>query len=188
MTSTDTKTGTQAAARPAAIYARISQDPGSTVEGVRRQIRKALKRVDGRPGDWRMSDLPGSPVDPKHLGGGHWPPGVFVDHDSCADAENCRQEYRRMQAAMERGEVKVVVSKALDRLWDTLAETAEALVKMRAADVRLELFDTAPSLALDGRLVQVFPATWAGGLADPGAAAPAAPTAVPTMTDRVREW
>ena len=186
MTSTDTKTGAQAAAQPAAVYARISHDPGNTLEGVRRRIRKALKRVDGRRGDWHMSDLPGSPVDPKHPGGEQWPPGVFVDHDSCAAADNCRQEYRRMQAAMDRGDVKVVMSKALDRLWHTLAETAEALVKMRAADVHLELFDTAPSVALDGRLVQVFPATWAAGLADPGA--PAAPTAAPTVTRRVRQW
>ncbi len=188
MTSTDTKSGAQAAAQPAAVYARISQDPGNTLEGVRRQVRKALKLVDGRRGDWRMSDLPGSPVDPKHPGGEQWPPGVFVDHEIGAGTENCRHEYRRMQAAMERGDLKVIVSKALDRLWHTLAETAEALVKMRAADVHLDLFDTAPSLALDGRLVQVFPATWARGLADPVAAAPAAPTAAPTMTDRVREW
>ncbi len=184
MTSIDTKTRAEAAAHPAAIYARISQDPGNTLEGVRRQVRKALKRVGERGGDWRMSDLPGSPVDPKHPGGEQWPPGVFVDHDIAAGAENCRQEYRRMQAAIERGEVKVVVSKALDRLWHTLAETAEALVKMRAAEIHLELFDTAPRLALDGRLVQVFPATWAAGLADPGAAAP---TALLTITDHVRE-
>jgi hypothetical protein len=183
MTSTDIKTGAQAAAQPAAVYARISQDPGNTLEGVRRQIRKALKRVDGRGGDWRMSDLPGSLVDPKQPGGEQWPPGVFVDHDIYADAENCRQEYRRMQAAMDRGDVKVVVSKALDRLWHTLAETAEALVKMRAADVHLELFDTAPTVALDGRLVQVFPATWAGGLADPCDGFATAPI----MTGRVRE-
>ena len=119
--------------------------------------------------------------------GEQWPPGVFVDHDISAGGENRRREYRRMHAAIERGEVTVVVSKALDRLWHTLAETAEALVKMRAAKIHLELFDTAPSLALDGRLVQVFPATWAAGLADPGAAPPAPLTAVPTMTDRVRE-
>ena len=186
MTSTDTNTRAEAGAQPAAIYARISQDPGNTPEGVRRQVRKALKRVDGRRGDWQMSGLPGSPVDPKHPGGEQWPPGVFVDHDISAGAENRRREYRRMHAAIERGEVKVVMSKALDRLWHTLAETAEALVKMRAAKIHLELFDTAPSLALDGRLVQVFPATWAGG-ADPGAAAPAALTAVPTMTGRIRE-
>ena len=186
MTCIDTKSRAKAGAEPAAVYARISQDPGNTLEGVRRQIRKALKRVDSRGGDWQMCGLPGSPVDPKHPGGEQWPSGVFVDHDISAGAENCRQEYRRMQAAIERGEVTVVVSKALDRLWHTLAETAEALVRMRAAKIHLELFDTAPSLALDGRLVQVFPATWAAGLADPGATPPAALTAVPTMTDRVR--
>ena len=186
MTSIDTKTRAEAAAHPAAIYARISQDPGNTLEGARRQIRKALRRVDGPGGDWQISGLPGSPVDPKHPGGEQWPPGVFVDHDICAGGGNCRREYRRMQAAVERGEVTVVVSKALDRLWHTVAETAEALVKMRAAKVHLELLDTAPRLALDGRLVQVFPATWAGG-ADPGVAAPAALTAVPTRTGRIRE-
>jgi hypothetical protein len=187
MTSIDTKTRAKAAAQPTAVYARISQDPGNTLEGVRRQIRKALKRVDSRGGDWQMCALPGSPVDPKYPGGEQWPRGVFVDHDISAGGENPRREYRRMQAAMERGEIKVVVSKALDRLWYTLAETAEALVKMRAARIHLELFDTAPSLAPDGRLVQVFPATWAGGLADPGATLPAALTAVPAMTGRVRE-
>ena len=187
MTSTDTNTRAEAGAQPAAVYARISQDPGNTLEGVRRQVRKALKRVDSRGGDWQMCGLPGSPVDPTHPGGEQWPPGVFVDHDISAGAENRRREYRRMHAAIERGEVTVVVSKALDRLWHTLAETAEALVKMRAAKIHLELFDAAPSLALDGRLVQVFPATWAAGLADPGAAPPAPLTAVPTMTGRVRE-
>jgi Resolvase, N terminal domain len=187
MTSIDIKTRAKATAQPAAIYARVSQDPGNSLEGVSQQMKKAFRRVDGRGGDWRMSDLPGSPVDPKHPGGEQWPPGVFVDDDISAGTGNCRREYRRMQAAMQRGEVKVVVSKALDRVWHTLAETAEELVKMRAAKIHLELFDTAPILALDGRLVQVFPTTWAGG-ADPGAAAPAALTAVPTMTGRVRSW
>ena len=174
MTSTNTKNGTQAAVRPAAVYGRISQDPGNTLEGVRRQISKALKRVDAHAGDWQMSDLPGSPVDPEHRGGERWPHGVFVDYDIPAGGENRRQEYRRMLAAMERGEVKVVVSKALDRLWHTLAETAEVLVKMRAAEIHLELVDTGPSIALDGRLVQVFPAAWAGRPADPDAASLAA--------------
>ncbi|HUK67813.1 MAG TPA: recombinase family protein [Streptosporangiaceae bacterium] len=179
MTSTDTKIDARAGTRPAVVYARISQDPGNTLEDVRRQIRKALKRVDGHGGDWRMSELPGSPVDPKHRAGERWPRGVFVDYDSPAGGGNCRQEYRRMLAAMERGEVKVVVSKALDRLWHTLAETAEELVKMRAAKVHLELLDSGPSIALDGRLVHVFPAAWAGRLTDPDAAPAAAPARFP---------
>jgi hypothetical protein len=175
MTSTNTKNGAQAAVRRAAVYGRISQDPGNTLEGVRRQVSKALKRVDDHAGDWQMSDLPGSPLDPEHRGGERWPQGVFVDYDIPAGGgEYRRQEYRRMLAAMERGEVKVVVSKALDRLWHTLAETAEVLVKMRAAKIHLELVDTGPSIALDGRLVQVFPAAWAGRPADPDTASLAA--------------
>ena len=52
ITSTYTKTGAQAAAQPAAVYARISHDPGNTLEGVRPQITKALSesRADAATG------------------------------------------------------------------------------------------------------------------------------------------
>src|ERR1700726_4982051 len=81
--------------RSAAIYARISRNPGQTREGVERQIADCLERIASLPGTELNTRLDGSPIDPKRPEQGYWQPaGVFVDNDVSA-ARGARKKLKK---------------------------------------------------------------------------------------------
>jgi site-specific DNA recombinase len=81
-----------------AIYARISSDREGEARGVDRQKEDCLALIERHP-DWRL--------DQRH---------IFVDNDISAYSGKRRPEYERLMAAVERGEVDVIVAWHVDRL------------------------------------------------------------------------
>lgn len=125
--------------RSAVIYARISRDPGQTFAGVERQVNDASARIKDMPGTELNSQIDGSPIDRKHPGRGHWPPGVLVDNDISAarGARNKRPEYNRLISYAQGSDVQVIVCAAQDRLWRNVKQAADGMEDIKDTGVRL---------------------------------------------------
>src|SRR5947207_2992692 len=102
---------------PYVVVARISQDPGQTLTGVRRQVRQQIERVEHKPGYVRL-DIPGSLVrdDKGKLTGEQWPDGVLVDNNVRADSGDT-VERDRVGPLIREGKLRVIVAMAFDRIW-----------------------------------------------------------------------
>jgi hypothetical protein len=124
--------------RSAAIYGRISQDPGNTLDGVQRQVSDAVALIKTLP-DTVLCQLPGSPLDRKHADAGHWPPGVFVDNDISArrGSRTKRPEYDRLIAAILGADVQTIVSNKSDRIWRNSKQRVNGLEILKDTDTRL---------------------------------------------------
>ena len=120
---------------PMAIYARISKDSAGDAAGVGRQLQDCRELAARHP-EWRPADLPGSIVDTGgellQLG-----PGELGDNDISATSGKRRPEYERLMAAVERGQVKVIVVYMLSRLWRNRAERSAAMEKLAAVRGRV---------------------------------------------------
>jgi len=112
---------------PYVVVARISQDPGQTLTGVRRQVRQQIERVKDKPG-YVLLDIPGGPVkdDKGNLTGERWPNGVLVDNNIKADSGDTEQR-DRVGPLIAAGQLRVIVAMAFDRIWRPgLRELADA--------------------------------------------------------------
>jgi hypothetical protein len=151
-----------------AVYERISRDPDHTAQSVRRHVKECLRRVSGRSGEgWQLISLPGSPADPKEEETEPYPGGVFVDNSISAGADASghlkrRPEYDRLMAAVDRGEIDVIVCTAQSRLWRSTRAMLDEFPRLVKARVRVEplkgmplRFDDALGRAM-AQLIAVF--------------------------------
>jgi DNA invertase Pin-like site-specific DNA recombinase len=124
--------------RPAAIYGRISKDPGQTLAGVQRQVKDARDKLRQLPGV-TLAQLDGSPVDRKRPELGQWPPGVFVDNDLSArkGTRARRPEYDRLMRHVSGGDLQVIIAPKQDRLWRNIKQAAEAIDRLKDLDTRI---------------------------------------------------
>lgn len=136
--------------RSAAVYARISRDPGQTFAGVQRQVNNALDDIKARPDIELNTEIEGSPVDRRHPERGHWPPGVLVDDDISAakGSRRKRPEYERLMTYASGGDIETIVASEQDRLWRDLAEAAEGMAELKDSGVKLLFLKTGYQLDL----------------------------------------
>jgi DNA invertase Pin-like site-specific DNA recombinase len=122
---------------PAAVYGRISQDPEFTFSGVDRHMRLCLRRIQ-ETSSWTLAPLPGSWRDPRDHDAGRWPDGVLIDNNISAASAKTRPEYDRLMAAVDAGEVKIIVAYNQARLWRNRIQRADGFGRLAKAKVRLE--------------------------------------------------
>jgi site-specific DNA recombinase len=122
---------------PAVVYGRISQDPEFTRSGVERHTRLCLHRVQENS-TWNLAPLAGSWRDPRDHDLGRWPDGVLVDNNVSAASGKARPEYERLMAAVDAGDVRVIVAYSQSRLWRYRPERADGFTRLAKAKVRLE--------------------------------------------------
>jgi DNA invertase Pin-like site-specific DNA recombinase len=103
----------------ASIYLRISQDRTGESLGVERQREDCTKLVADR--GWTLARAP------------------FVENDTSAAGRKPRPEFRALLAAVEAGEVDVIVAWALDRLTRTARDRLALVETCRDHGVRIAL-------------------------------------------------
>ncbi len=101
-----------------AIYARISQDAAGLGLGVERQVQDCCARVAAEPA-WSVVGAP------------------YVDNDISATKGRPRPQYLALMAAVERGEIDVIVVWQQSRLWRNRRERADAIEVLQRAEVRI---------------------------------------------------
>jgi resolvase-like protein/recombinase len=120
------------------IMERISSDPNHTAEAVDRHVRECLAYLGGQAG-WQLIQVPGSPRD----GGGKYQPGVLVDNDVSASETSGklkhRPEYERGMALVAAGQVDVILSTYLSRVWRSLKEMIGTRDVLAENKIKIEL-------------------------------------------------
>jgi site-specific DNA recombinase len=104
-------------ARRAAIYARISNDPGGKALGVHDQAKQSRALAAGR--GW---DVTGPGCDCRDCARFRVPADVYCDNDITASGKRKRPHYERLLDDIKSGRVDVVVAVHTDRLHRNLAE------------------------------------------------------------------
>ena len=117
----------------AAIYLRQSQDRSGEQLGIDRQRDECHRLIEAR--GWAMVS-------------------EYVDNDVSATSHKPRPQFDAMMAAVDRGQVDVIVARHLDRLLRRLAELEHVLERCRAAGVAIVTAADSVDTSTDGgRLV-----------------------------------
>jgi site-specific DNA recombinase len=122
---------------PVLIRARISRDPEFTMSAVERHVRLCLRLVQAHD-DWSLLPVQGSLKDPTDPAAGRWPDGVLVDNNVTVGKGKATAEYKRLMAAVDAGQVRVIVAYNQARLWRNRKARADGFERCTTAGIRLE--------------------------------------------------